>query len=903
MNLNSDETTCFDINESSTLPRNTKTYTMDEILPYLTEQETKAIEQEVFNTLNNELVSLESLDVTVPRLLRSCASESKELRQVINAIVSSQIVESQRALQMVEEGGNRLQNLRELFLRQGKLIKDMGCESKSYTHLRQLHLLRENVGSVIDWSLALTEVHYGNLYRLVQKREFVLMYDRLKRLQRIRRSVITKAGAQYHTFQCIFEPYFSKLDTVLELFVQEIYAVFTNDAMGATIQKALYDTNTSFSEGKGGKTINHPSSSLEFNVLKECVQVCSQEVQHPVLNFGSDGVERVSLITKDKILDAISKNITTLWKEQIAVGGLDPFEQPMAFLEQMRKVEPLLEALEMVWIPLSSAIPFFAVVVRTLHSEVLHAIGAYVQPHAAASANTLMEASHFMAWYKEMLSYGNYGPHVERGSVEDLAAALMTRAVGGLTEHLTSLCRACARNTFKAPKGPTILPSGRPITTGPMDIFAALQQTLDGLSASIELSVMRTIGSACAEGIYCYLQECRRCCDFYFWEAENDASASPQTPEEWQQRRMLLLYAYVNDSHNIEGNLDTIEMKFYSCWDYDMDEAGEQAKGTEREKGLGPMPFLKVQDTLSESAFYYLDEITAQVEMVVGAQWAMVFREGEWYGDKQNPIQIIMSTVCDYIREEFMGMLPHQWIRRLTRQMFIRFVEKYLSTCMEFLGDVIRKPKTKIVKDWPTFLSSLVRDAEFSMTMWRPFNLDRPLLELGKKALELLTNLLTAKKPTEFKFFLQGQLLDDFGDCPSFVIGFVLQARPHEISAEVQERMLAIWQELIAHQKRNPTTDLPTTGWSQPTSFYGAIDRSIVELGKTTRLFGKSAKKKRLQKQTLKEEQEKKAALVAYNAQKQANPTAEAAKKKLPTQNVKTDSGTVEMALLSDILK
>ncbi|CCW65877.1 unnamed protein product [Phytomonas sp. EM1] len=408
---------------------------------------------------------------------------------------------------------------------------------------------------------------------------------------------------------------------------------------------------------------------------------------------------------------------------------------------------------------------------------------------------------------------------------------------------------------------------------------------------------MRQIGGACAEAILSYLAECRRGGDFYRWEGENAARKTPQPAEEWQQRRMLLLYAYVNDCSNIEGNLDTIEMKFYACWEYDLDEmAGRSGDGA------AGMPFLKVQDALSDCAFHFLDEITAQVERVVGAQWALAFREGAWYDEARNPIQVITCTIADYIREEFLGMLPPQWIRRITRQMFVRFVERYLAACMELLGDVLRKPKKKIVKDWRAFRTCLVRDAELAMGMWERCNVDRQLVELARKALELLKNLLSVKKLTDFRFFLQEQLLDDFGDCPTFVIRFTLQARPDEIDAETMKRMLATWRELIAHQKRDPKIDLPTAGWSQSTSFYGSIDRSIAELGKATGLFGKSAKKKRQEQRMLKEEAEKKASREAYKAQSSPS-TTESSKSRTPKLNLMRDAKIVQVAALSDILK
>lgn len=98
---------------------------------------------------------------------------------------------------------------------------------------------------MIEWSVALKEVRYGNLYILIECWQFAEIYKRLTRLQHIRRTVIEKAGAQYMIYQTFFEPYFVKLDTVLSHFVNEILNMLSNDAMNIALQRALDDLPTS----------------------------------------------------------------------------------------------------------------------------------------------------------------------------------------------------------------------------------------------------------------------------------------------------------------------------------------------------------------------------------------------------------------------------------------------------------------------------------------------------------------------------------------------------------------------------------------------------------------------------------------------------------------------------------
>ncbi|EPY39776.1 hypothetical protein AGDE_04152, partial [Angomonas deanei] len=323
----------------------------------------------------------------------------------------------------------------------------------------------------------------------------------------------------------------------------------------------------------------------------------------------------------------------------------------------------------------------------------MHVMEGYVDPDADVEANGLMEASEFIQWYKEMMVSCNFAQYVSIASIDELSAQFMANAVEGLSEHLTRLCRACAITVCNDAKGPTVLPSGQPITTGPVDMFAVLQQSLGGLTTAVETDVMRQIGSAVAAAICAYLDECKTRSDFDYCEEENASSANPESDEVWQTRRMQYLYAFCNDCATIESNLDTIEIKFASCWE----DAGDG--------DFSNTPFQKVQDTLPENALYYLNEITLHVERVVESQWQLVARSGPWYTDEENPVQLIVETLAEYIDEEFTVMLPDQRQRKLIIQMLVRYVVKYFNTLLEFLGDVIRNPKSTWWRAGPPFWS------------------------------------------------------------------------------------------------------------------------------------------------------------------------------------------------------
>lgn len=62
---------------------------------------------------------------------------------------------------------------------------------------------------------------------------------------------------------------------------------------------------------------------------------------------------------------------------------------------------------------------------------------------------------------------------------------------------------------------------------------------------------MCQIGIACADAIRAYIDECKQRSDFDYWEDENIGNDNSNNNNDWQQRRMLFLYAFCNDCNTI----------------------------------------------------------------------------------------------------------------------------------------------------------------------------------------------------------------------------------------------------------------------------------------------------------------------------------------------------------------
>lgn len=816
-------------------------YAGKELLQYFTPEAQDKLRQEVIHTINHELLHPEDVETMVPKLYKSCTTEAIEVRRSINSIVSLQVAEAQRALELVQSSSDRVKELKEQMLKQAELVKGVQEDSLPSRHLRQLNVLRENIRAVIRWSTALKEVRYENLFSLVQLREFSALYTKVKELQSIRETVVKKAGEQYNKLENALEPYFSKLDLICHALVTELYTLWREEGASIAIQKALMDSDS--------------QDPVGFSALKECCAVCLEELEHPVLRIpsaSSSPEESHSLasyspgITRQQLEECMTENIEKLWKQQILVEGLNPIENTAEYLKRLKKVEPLLEALQMTLTPLSSSkFLFFDVVLMALHARVIDSVHFFAERKSTLEANILLEASQFVQWYKCMLISYEMSSKINLKEVDSLSAMFMTTAVSGLSAHLSRLCQATALGVLK--QTPSFLPGEKmPVTSGPVDLFAILQQTLTGLSAGLTQHVLESIGNACVDAILMYLETCKDGMDYDLWEERHPSAGAPDESEirsEWEQKRMALLYALSNDYNTIEKNIESIESKFAVCWDPNPLIGSEMAPSSSVHK---PSPFMKVQDFLSDTNLFFMDELIEQVERVVGSQWTLAFRQGVWYNVTENPVLIILNTEEEYVKEEFFLMLPEPKARKLSKQLFLRFMKMYLSFLLEYLADVIRNSRKTPLDNVGDFINNIVRDIGLIEEVWRRLlsarEIQGGLLSTSLEALRVMKELLCVKKPVDLEYVLKDQLMENFGDCPTFVIQYALESRPKELTTENKARMLELWMDTIRPQQRDQK-DVPTAGWGRAPSIFGQLDRVIGEYYKAGGLFYKSAKK------------------------------------------------------------
>lgn len=837
-------------------------YTRSELSALVSSDDMQRLEKEALQTINQQLVRTEDLHVTIPRLYALCRGESSEVRKSMNSMIATQTGEAHRCLRILRDAREKVDSLREKFIEQGNILAGMQTAA-CYRQMKQLNTFRANVQRVIEWTEALKAIHHVDFDARLQDGYFTDVYDQLRKTQQIRLA-IQSGGARAQQQAFAFEPYFMKLDVIIAVFLDHVKGVFEDSTMIAIVH-ALNDGD----DGAAPEDAAAQQASKRFESLSQCIMVCSREIVEPLLHYDSSGTGELRL-TEQEVEKWICDSVSKTWVDEIMADVTDPMTQVYEYLDAMKKIEQILMALELSLLPLSSRFPFFALMVNAFHQEVMRVMKRYADPENELEAEKLLEAIKFLRWYHSAFEEDNYAQYVQLSQVDVIIADMMKSAVSGMSNHLIHLSQSCALTTCSM--APSQMPNGQMFTPGPADLFAILQQSLGSITCSFEQEVAQKLGQACVDGIRSYIGECKKQCDFDLWEDEKG-----QGPyEEWAAKRLNFLFAFANDLSTIEQNLETIELKFANSWSDDVDQT----------------PFQVLQDEIPETVTFYVDEIIAHVEKVVSDAWNKMFSK-EWLESNTNPLSVILETEADFIQEDFATALQNAHAEKLTKSMMISCFRKYLNRLAAFLQSSV-DAKWKTDEEAKTFSWCLQRDSQQLQEFWTELVVRSrvQLVEQGSSAIHVLSELVLAvANEGALDKLIRDSILDSFGDCPSFVVQYIIEKRG-DLPKSARDAALARWKDRIAYQRR---VEDVFKDWKFGQTFLGGIDRSLGPEEKAG-FFGRRTKPQKEDEQS-RRRREKEEKRHARQQESQSKASSGKKKKKSAAANAE-----VEVMTLQDLL-
>ena len=737
---------------------------------------------EVILQVNREIIQGGEVDIVVPRLLESCVRESAEVRRAVNSMCNSQSVEAHRALRTLQAAHERVQDLRAAFIKQGEIISGMQSAS-SYAKFRQLHFFQHNVASIISWTNALKEVfETGSFAHHIDELHIADVYKQLRLLQSIRKTV-QEQPSRFKNEKALFSPYFEKVDILISMFVSKVVEVFETAAIIAI------EAGLAIEEGS-------PTDKL-YMALTECVDACAQEAADPLLSLGSGPPLSIPVVKQ-----AVVKSVVASWEDQVLKEVVDPISQSDQFIEGMENaIEPILLFMEAAAVPLSSKFPMFSIFVQSMHHEVMEALKKFITSETAV-ASSLIAVMKYCETYRAMLDTNNFLQYVDSSEIDMMAGNLLSAAIDGMKEHMTTLAIACALMSSQQ-KIESRGRDGKFMTMGPREMSQILQDSLSTISTHVEMDVLRKLGVACVEALRSFVEDCAMHCDYDLWTERNIG----KNPDEWRSDRLQLLIAYCNDLRQIEDDMEIVESKFSSVW---IDEEED-----------GVSPFQEFLQNLPEQAFYYIDEIIQHFFIVVAVPWKDLFLTSNWVTPgPESCLTIILTTVDEYM-ESLEATLDEAWYRKLTRRFFSQFASKFLNT----LVAAIREKSSKALK-LPQFLDTLDRNAKDIQETWSKYlegAKGRTVIESSVDAIVIILELLRVESLTTLNNLIGQRILDNFGDCPTALVESIFEARL-DIDKATKKQFKALWSERIAFQQRD-AADHPTSGWTQDPSMLGTLDR------------------------------------------------------------------------------
>lgn len=788
------------------------------------------VEQEAIQILRKELGTPEELPTRVRKVIDACEREEHELQRSMAAIINTQMTDTERAKKLLRESHDEVQTLQTELSAMNEIVIGVDA-SGAFKHLRQLFIFRKNVASIVEWTRGLKEVQYVKCGEELENGNVNYVFELVKRVNKVREQVMA-TGKQFRAEQQIFLPYFEKAEVVVSLLVAKILQIFEG-AVIATINAAIAEADTP-----------------EFVILKDCVEICAAEREKPyVKSPGGDVLLRESVITA-----AINKGVEKYWDDEILGDVIDITREVPTVLEGMEKLFPLYQALQQTLSPLSTKFPLCALMLRSFNNLVVSTLTRYAEPSAEIESHNLIAAMKFATQYGEFMTEENLLAYVDEEDLGDLGADLLAAAVEGMRSHMAQLAKSCAITVAKEP--PQSLPNGRLYTNGPVDLFTIINQSLAAVTSSAEPDVLLKLAGAINAALESYTSEVKNLSDFENWEDKFEGKDTK--PEEWKEQRMGMMCAYCNDLDAIETGLDSVESTF--------------AKLLSRSDPL----FDDVRTSLPDLALYLVDEIASHLNGVCEVAWKEMFGLDEKAPDKwfnpsgeTNPLGTITATLGEYLGQDLTAYLEESWFVKLCRQLLTRTTGAYIH----FFVMGIRNAKEKgfSSEQWAGLVR---RDADLWHKFWSEVlgasesNVVARAVKLACDAITVFAHILEARDPAQFSMILSREVLDDFGDCPTFVVQSIIDKRTKELDKSTREKMMAAWRERISFQNRDKVTDKPTTGWSQGKSYLGGLDQNAFVVEKQ----GFFSKKKDPVKEAELEKQRKK------EKRKQERAAAEAAR-------------------------
>ena len=709
---------------------------------------------------------VEHLSSLVPSLLAKAEKELVDARRRMRTLAHKQVTTGQRALAILSASSDRVEQLTDRFEELGKVVEHMQETKEGYEHLRKLHFFNRNVKTVITWTESLKAVHHTKFGDMLERLEILPVYEHVKQLSKIRTRVEAMGqDRRMSRHRMVFAPYLQKQQVVDILFVTKVHEVF-GDTVAASIAEALR-------EGEG----EQEEMDHAFVALVDCTRICEREAKEPVVIDPNTGRPAFS---EEAVLDSLMQSVDKYWTDEI-LGEMSDISQNVNAIES---IEPVITTLESVLQNLSVGFPLFGLLVRAFHNKVVSTWDWLANPSSNMEAHTLVQAMQVCAWYRVMMTDWGYLQYVPRPEViDECSAQLLASAVGGMSDHMSNRARGCAiqicRVNEKTGEREELQsrPSGALYTSGPVDLFVILQQSLGSMvTKGVSRDVLVRLGNACVAAINTYLGYCKEASDFEAWWDANEDRPTPLPEEEWAISRLQYLCAFANDLVATADNLATVEAKFSSIWAVSaresavskaamrsgdeeslleiLDESKASPQGGERSSS-SPFAVL-AQELTIDFPRYYVKEILGHVYKVTGASWEALFvldgnkddakkkkgdqpevdgprdekgyRLGDWYVPLApkgalddvpivNPLSTILATYTDYITEDLKVLLaPEVWtvlLKQCVRHICLRYVERLLLYCRE-----TKSSGEKSKFDTKRFASCLDRDIYAISECW-----------------------------------------------------------------------------------------------------------------------------------------------------------------------------------------
>jgi hypothetical protein len=491
------------------------------LLAGLSDDELLRMREDAIYQVKGELLVPSELEAKTHALLVSCTRDRGEIVRSMNAIVTQQARDADRAITILRASEDAIEHLKEGFQSINTMIGSMQSV-EAYERLRQLHFYRQNSLAIVQWCTVFVNMSQPKEYEDAitggGPEALPDVYEDLITMQKIR-SALAAVGARFRGQMVTMRRTFDVADELIAMLVKRVAEILMTSVELAFNGGNNDDDEDEDGEGGGGKT----DSATQREFLLAALKIVDKENGH------EGGLLRLRGGTESTPYDMSSADaespLCTGAVEEILADGADEFfldklmvDSNGTFIDTIGglgnaidSAVDLLPMIEDTMLPIRTNVKLTQNLIAGLHDSVMRKIKHFIklsEDGEGVTAQDMLALMRRLENYRESsIDYGGIvSNYTDVEDVDETQRRLLNAAVEGLQDFMVQLCEGSslqsAQDTIKKAQMPD--PS-KP--NAALDVMAVIDSNVRAVASGAQLTVLHKLAVATALALQAFVED------------------------------------------------------------------------------------------------------------------------------------------------------------------------------------------------------------------------------------------------------------------------------------------------------------------------------------------------------------------------------------------------------------